>query len=340
MRLKAERYPLNGNARGERSPENPPLACWGRDVLRGLTSRPKWLPAKLFYDAAGSALFEQITALPEYYLTATEQGIIERYAPEMLSVAGNGSLGAADGATIVELGAGTAKKTMLLLRAALGLHRSVRFIPVDLSGSALRLALRRVRSELPQVRVESLLLDFTESLFALSAIPGPKLVLFLGSSIGNFEPMEAAVLLRRVWQSLEPGDALLLGADMRKPVELMLRAYDDAAGVTSQFNLNVLARLNRELQADFSLERFAHQVRWNEDHSRIEMHLERRADQLVELRALGLSVPFSAGETIHTENCYKYTPTMIESIAHNGGFAVERAWSDERDWFRLNLLRR
>ncbi len=325
-RVNAKQHPsLNGNA---------------RDVLKGLTSRPKWLPAKLFYDAAGSALFEQITTLPEYYLTSTEQGIFERYAREMLSAAGNGRLGTGGGATIVELGAGTAKKTMLLLRAAIENHRSVRFIPVDLSSSALRLARQRVSSELPQVTVQSLLLDFTESLSALSAIAGPKLVLFLGSSIGNFEPMAASAFLRRVRQSLAPGDALLLGADMRKPVELLLRAYDDAAGVTAQFNLNVLARLNRELQAEFNLERFAHQVRWSGPHSRIEMHLESRADQLVGVRALGLSVPFSAGETIHTENCYKYTPTMIQSIAQNGGFAVERAWSDDHDRFRVNLLRR
>ena len=318
MHVKAEQYPLNGSA---------------RDVLRGLTSRQKWLPAKLFYDAAGSALFEQITTLPEYYLTSTEQGIFERDAREMLSAARGG-------ATIVELGAGTAKKTMLLLRAALELHASVRFIPVDLSGSALRLARQRVRSELPRVAVQSLLLDFTESLAALSAISGPKLVLFLGSSIGNFEPMAASALLRKVWQALQPGDALLLGADMRKPVDVLLRAYDDAAGVTSQFNLNVLARLNRELQADFNLESFAHQVRWSENDSRIEMHLASRANQLVAIPALDLSVAFAEGETIHTENCYKYTPTMIEGMAHNGGFEVERAWSDEQDWFRVNLLRR
>ena len=318
MQVKAERYPLNGSA---------------RDVARGLTSRPKWLPAKLFYDAAGSALFEQITALPEYYLTATELRIFELYAGEMLSAAGGG-------ATIVELGAGTAKKTMLLLRAALACHPSVRFVPVDLSSSALRLARQRARSELPQVNVQSLLLDFTESLSALSAIVGPKLVLFLGSSIGNFEPMAASALLRRVRQSLAPGDALLLGSDMRKPVEVLLRAYDDPAGVTAQFNLNVLARLNRELQADFNLERFAHQVHWSETGSRIEMHLASSADQLVGIPALDLSIEFAAGETIHTENCYKYTPTMLETIAHNGGFEVERAWSDEQDWFRVNLLRR
>jgi L-histidine Nalpha-methyltransferase len=318
MHVRAERYHLNGSA---------------RDVLRGLTSRPKWLPAKLFYDAAGSALFEQITTLPEYYLTATEQGIFERHAREMLSAARCGT-------SIVELGAGTAKKTMLLLRAALDRNRAVRFIPVDLSSSALRLARQRVRSELPQVAVQSLVLDFTESLSALSAIAGPKLVLFLGSSIGNFEPMAASALLRRVWQSLEPGDALLLGTDMRKPVPVLLRAYDDAAGVTAQFNLNLLARLNRELHAEFDLECFAHQVRWNDPHSRIEMHLTSRADQRVAIRSLDLSVAFSGGETIHTENCYKYTPEMIDSIAHNGGFAVERAWSDEHDWFRVNLLRR
>ena len=317
MRAKSAALPVDGNA---------------RDVVVGLTSRPKSLPPRLFYDAAGSALFEQITTLPEYYLTATEQGIFERFAREMLAAAGGG-------ATIVELGAGTAKKTMLLLRAASESHRTVRFVPVDLSSSALRLARERVRSELPQVEVQALLLDYGECSSALARIAGPKLMLFLGSSIGNLEPMAAGALLGRLRQSLAPGDGLLLGTDMRKPVELLLPAYDDPAGVTSQFNLNVLARLNREYQAEFDLELFSHQVRWSEAESRIEMHLASRVEQLVPVHSLGLSAPFAMGETIHTENSYKYSAGMIESIAHNGGFKVEQAWSDERDWFRVSLLR-
>lgn len=303
-----------------------------REVLHGLTSHPKTLPPKLFYDAAGSALFEQITELPEYYLTATEQTIFERFAPEMVRAAGESS-------TIIELGAGTAKKTMLVLRAALDLHRAVTFIPVDVSSFALQVAQHRVRSELPQVAVHPLVLDYTQRSSALAQMPGRKLVLYIGSSIGNFEPMAASALLRRMRSSLSAGDSLLLGTDMRKPVDVLLPAYDDASGVTARFNLNVLARINREFNADFDLDRFAHVVNWNERDSRIEMHLESLADQLVNINALDVSVPFVSGETIHTENSYKFTSSMIESLAANGGFRIEQSWSDEREWFTVTLFR-
>jgi L-histidine N-alpha-methyltransferase len=309
-----------------------PLDGNAREVLYGLTSRPKKLPPKLFYDAAGSALFEQITEQPEYYLTATEQAIFERYAPEMVRAAGEAS-------TIIELGAGTAKKTMLILRAALELHPAVTFIPVDVSSFALEVAHHRVRSELPQVAVHPLVLDYTHQSSALTQLPGRKLVLYIGSSIGNFEPMAASALLRRLRRSLAPGDALLLGTDMRKPAEVLLPAYDDAAGVTAQFNLNVLARINREFDADFDLDRFSHLVVWNEQDSRIEMHLESCSEQSVNIDALEISVPFLPGETIHTENSYKFTPSMIEALAGNSGFSIEQSWSDERDWFTVTLLR-
>ncbi len=309
-----------------------PLDGNARDVLHGLTALPKKLPPKLFYDATGSALFEQITEQAEYYLTATEQGIFERYAPEMVRAAGGAS-------TIIELGAGTAKKTMLVLRAALDLHHAVTFVPVDVSRYALEVANSRVRSELPQVSVHPLVLDYTQRSRALSQISGRKLILYIGSSIGNYEPMAACALLRRLRTSLTPGDSLLLGTDMRKPVDILLRAYDDPAGVTAQFNLNVLARINREFDADFDLDQFAHRVVWNNRESRIEMHLQSRIDQLVNINALEMSVPFVTGETIHTENSYKFTPSMLESLASNGGFRLEQSWSDERDWFTVTLLR-
>ncbi|HVJ05119.1 MAG TPA: L-histidine N(alpha)-methyltransferase [Candidatus Saccharimonadales bacterium] len=317
MSVNSSVLPLDGNA---------------GDVLHGLTSLPKKLPPKLFYDATGSALFEQITDQAEYYLTATEQAIFERYAPAMVAAAGGAS-------TIIELGAGTAKKTMLVLRAALDLHHSVTFIPVDVSRYALEVANARVRSELPQIAVHPIVLDYTQHSRALSQISGRKLILYIGSSIGNFEPMAAAALLRRLRSSLTPGDSLLLGADMRKPVDILLRAYDDPAGVTAQFNLNVLARINREFDADFDLNQFAHCVVWNNNESRIEMHLRSLTDQVVNIDALELSVPFISGETIHTENSYKFTPSMLESLARNGGFRLEQSWSDERNWFTVTLLR-
>lgn len=317
LHVASRTLPLNGNA---------------REVLRGLTSCPKQLPPKLFYDAAGSALFERITELPEYYLTATEQSIFERYAREMVHAAG-------DASTIIELGAGTAKKTMLVLRAALALHRGVTFVPVDVSAFALKAAQHRVRTELPQIVVQPLNLDYTEHSPALALLPGHRLVLYIGSSIGNFEPMAASALLRRLRSWLAPGDSLLLGTDMRKPAGVLLPAYDDASGVTAQFNLNILARINREFDADFDLERFEHCVTWNDRHSRIEMHLMSRIHHFVNIRALEISVPFAAGETIHTENSYKFTPPMIEAMSANGGFHIEQSWSDERNWFTVSLLR-
>ena len=309
-----------------------PLEDDAREVLRGLSARPKMLPPRLFYDAAGSALFEQITELPEYYLTATEQAIFEQYAPAMVRAAGSAS-------TIIELGAGTARKTMLVLRAALQQHRSITFIPVDVSHFALEMAQQRVASELPQVSVHPLVMDYTSKFSTLSRLPGRKLVLYIGSSIGNFEPMAASSLLSRLRSSLAPGDSLLLGTDMQKPVDILLRAYDDSAGVTAHFNLNVLTRINREFDSDFDLASFAQCVRWNRRDSRIEMHLSSRIRQRVCINDLDLTVDFAPGETIHTENSYKFTPSMINSLASNAGLTIEQTWCDERNWFAVTLLR-
>jgi dimethylhistidine N-methyltransferase len=309
-----------------------PLDSDARAVFEGLSSRPKQLPPRLFYDEAGSALFEQITELPEYYLTATEQAIFERHAGAMVEAAG-------ESASIVELGAGTAKKTVLVLRAALERQPRVRFIPIDVSGSALEVACRRVRRELPRAEVHPLVLDYTQRLSALERFAGPRLVLYIGSSIGNFEPMESAAMLHRLRLALEPGDALLLGTDLRKPERILLPAYDDAAGVTAAFNRNVLVRINREFAADFRPELFAHRALWNAGLSRMEMHLESTRAQQVRIRALDLTVSFERGERIHTENSYKFTPAMVGALASNSGFRVEQCWQDDRGWFAVTLLR-
>jgi dimethylhistidine N-methyltransferase len=303
-----------------------------RDVLHGLTARPKSLPPRLFYDAEGSALFEQITEVPEYYLTSTEQSIFERYAVDMARLSREAS-------TFIELGAGTARKTMLVLRAALAHQRSITFIPVDVSGYALEVARQRVSSELPQVTVHPLEMDYTREFSTLVRLQGRKLVLFIGSSIGNFEPMAASALLRRLRNSLAPGDGLLLGTDMRKPADVLLRAYDDASGVTARFNLNILARINREFDAEFDLASFAHCALWNHRDSRIEMHLRSLRRQSVRIKSLDCAIDFEEGETIHTENSYKFTPEMIRSLASNAGLGIEQSWSDEREWFSVTLMR-
>jgi dimethylhistidine N-methyltransferase len=197
----------------------------------------------------------------------------------------------------------------------------------------------RINEELPGVKVRPEVLDYTQSLAGLEEIEGRKLVLYIGSSIGNFEPLHASLLLRNVRSALNPGDALLLGTDMRKPEDVLLPAYDDRRGVTAAFNKNILTHINRELNANFDLDSFQHRAIWNSSESRIEMHLESLRTQTVNIAALGMSVQFARGETIHTENSYKFTMSMVEAIANNGGFVLERTWSDPREWFTVHLLR-
>ncbi len=302
----------------------------GFEVYRGLTSRPKTLCPWLFYDQAGSALFEQITELPEYYVTRMERGILEQHADEIVERAG-GPL------TIIELGAGTATKTGLLLAAAVRRQRQVNYHPIDVSASALEKAKLRLQAALPEVRVLPRVADYTEGLGAISAQGQRRMVLYIGSSIGNFEPAAALDLLRDVRQQLTPGDKLLLGADMVKDPNVLRAAYDDAAGVTAAFNLNVLARINRELGADFNLGLFRHEARWNEEQARIEMHLESLCAQRVSVPALELRLPFRKGETIHTENSYKFTPERIQAMLERAGFHLGSRWSDAQQWFGVFL---
>ena len=302
-------------------------------VTEGLLSRPRWLPPWLFYDAAGSQLFEQITGLPEYYLTRTELGILTAGTEEMIRLAAG-----ADALRLVELGAGSATKTSLLLRAAVERQDTVIYEPVDVSASALAAACDRIEREIPGVLVSPRVMDYTRD-FTLDApsYGERRMVLYIGSSIGNFEPKEALLLLRKVRAALSPKDTILLGVDLVKDEGALLAAYDDRAGVTAAFNRNILARLNRELGANFDLDAFAHRARWNADESRIEMRLESLCTQCVEIPALDLRVHFAAGETIHTENSYKYRPGQMEELLAGSGFAPVQTWSDELKWFDVCL---
>jgi L-histidine N-alpha-methyltransferase len=311
------------------------------DVAAGLSSRPKTLSPKYFYDAVGSMLFDEITRLPEYYLTETEHSILTANAREILKAAADAHIDAppSDELTVLELGAGSATKTITILRELQTLQDRCVFIPIDVSQSALEEAVTRIGEELPLVNVRPEVLDYTQSLAGLEQIEGRKLVLYIGSSIGNFEPFHAGSLLRNVHAALNPGDALLLGTDMRKPEDVLLPAYDDRRGITAAFNKNILSHINRELNADFDLESFQHRAIWNSSQSRIEMHLESLRTQIVSIPALNMNVHFARGETIHTENSYKFTMPMIEAIANNGGFSLEHTWSDPREWFTVHLLR-
>lgn len=302
-------------------------------VRQGLTARPKTLPPWLFYDEAGSELFDQITELPEYYLTRVERSILTAHAGAMMTQAGDGQR-----LRIVELGAGSADKTRLLLRAAAERQGTVVYEPIDVSRTALEAACERIERELPEVEVAPRVMDYTRELEFDPPEDGERrLVLYIGSSIGNFEPAQAARLLRRVRAGLTPGDCLLLGVDLVKDGRTLINAYDDSAGVTAAFNLNLLERLNRELGADFDLDRFAHRAVWNPAASRIEMHLESLARQTVRLPAIELSVDFSEGETIHTENSYKFSRGAAEAMLSAASFASAATWTDRRGWFAVCL---
>jgi L-histidine Nalpha-methyltransferase len=309
-------------------------------VREGLSAHSKRLPAWLFYDADGSRLFDQITHLPEYYLTRTERAIFAAHAAEIVAQAAAQHTGKPVRLRIAELGAGSADKTRLLLNAALHLHGPFVYEPVDVSASAMEEACQRIDREIPGVRIAPLVADYTDGLFLAPTSAGERrMVLYIGSSIGNFEPNQAAGLLQDLRATLGPGDTLLLGVDLRKDERTLLAAYNDEAGVTARFNLNLLTRLNRELGADFDFETFAHRAVWNAAQSRIEMHLESLIPQRVQFASLDLEVSFAAGERMHTENSYKYAPGEPEAMLEKAGFTPESTWTDDRGWFAVCLAR-
>jgi L-histidine N-alpha-methyltransferase len=312
----------------------------GSEVYRGLTARPRTLSPWLFYDQEGSRLFEEITALDEYYLTRTERGIFEANADAIIAAASAPTAHGVDrDLTIVELGAGTATKTGLLLRAAVRRQEAVTYHAIDVSESALNEAQLHLTAAIPGITFEPRVGDYTEGLGEIPADGTRRLVLYIGSSLGNFEPEDARRLLLNVRNQLAPGDMLLLGVDMVKDISTLIAAYDDARGVTAAFNRNVLARINRELGAGFDLMKFRHKVRWNGAQSRIEMHLESLLAHEVSIPSLELSLAFRRGETIHTENSYKFTTERADHLLAQTGFTVVDKWTDPRKWFGVFLAR-
>ena len=298
------------------------------DVLDGLQADAKQLPPKYFYDQRGSELFERITTLPEYYPTRTEIGILESNAAALAKLI------PAD-AAVVEFGAGSAAKTRILLDAA---PQVSAYVPVDISGEFLAGTAARLQQDRPDLRVLPVEADFTIP-FALPGALGtrPRVGFFPGSTIGNFEPHEANTLLRHAAKMLGPGALFIVGVDLVKDPEVLSAAYDDSAGVTAAFNLNLLARINRELGGDFKLDNFRHCAFYNQDKRRIEMHLVSLARQKV--RVSGKAIDFRRGETIHTENSYKYTVELFLSHASGAGWANVATWLDERNYFSVIALR-
>ena len=313
------------------------------EARRGLTSTPKTLVPWLFYDEAGSRLFEQITALPEYYLTRTERDLFTAHANEIFRTIGANL-------TIAELGAGTAAKTGILLRALARIQSAVLYQPIDISPTALEEA-REQLEYMPGLTVHSQTANYvTESVRIERPAHTRILALYIGSSIGNFAPTEALDILIRLRSELLLGDALLLGTDLApglahtgpaKSVATLLAAYNDSQGVTAAFNRNILIRLNRDLGADFRPERFLHRALWNSTHSRMEMHLESLSAQTIHIPAnsagAAFTIQFAAGESIHTENSYKFTPAGIADLLAAARFTPIRTFADLQNLFAVTL---
>ncbi|KPI17011.1 methyltransferase [Actinobacteria bacterium OK074] len=307
-------------------PEDATDAALRADVLYGLTRTPKTLPPKWFYDAHGSELFDEITELPEYYPTRAEREIL---------IARSGAISAATGArTLVELGSGSSEKTRHLLDAlGAGLHT---YVPVDVSESALTQAGHALVAERPGLAVHALIADFTADL-ALPDTPGPRLLAFLGGTIGNLLPAERAAFLASLRALMAPGDALLLGTDLVKDEAVLVAAYDDAAGVTAAFNKNVLSVVNRELGADFDPGAFEHVARWDAGSEWIEMRLRSRTAQTVKIPALDLAVDFAPGEELRTEVSAKFRQDGVRAELTAAGLDLAHWWTDREGRFALSL---
>ncbi|MGP1345108.1 MAG: L-histidine N(alpha)-methyltransferase [Phycisphaerales bacterium] len=311
---------------------HPPSDDMRSEVLSGLRSAgQKTVPCKYLYDARGSRLFDDITETTAYYPTRTEMGIFDARAEEIAEAVG-------PRAAVIELGSGASLKIRRLLEM---LDDPAAYVAVEISRDHLVASAEEVADAFPEVEVQAVCADFTRPIEVpeLESEHGSRLVFFPGSTIGNFTPEGTRTMLARIADLLEnESDAAIVGADLMKPVEVLEKAYDDPEGVTASFNLNLLERLNRELDADFDLERFRHEARFNEQRQRIEMHIVSDADQRVSIG--GETIALRRGESIHTENSHKFTREKFAALAAEAGLVVDEVWTDEKEWFSVNLLRR
>jgi len=300
-----------------------------RDVRQGLTKTPKQLSPKYFYDERGSELFEEITQLPEYYLTRAERSLLERRIPEIIAGVRPCSL--------VELGAGSATKTRLIIDEMRSSGCAECYVPIDVSKEFLEATALQLQADYPDIKITPVVSDITEP-FALPPVASPTLVAFLGSTIGNFPREPAVRLLSHVARTMGPTDRFLLGADLRKDPEIINRAYNDSRGVTAAFNLNILERLNRELGADFPVGGYDHKAFYSSQHHRVEMHLIARKAHKVVIPEIG-EIQFRAGESIRTELSYKYDRPTLEDILKAAGLVMEKWMPADDDSFALALAR-
>ena len=300
-------------------------------VATGLSLPKKSLPCRFLYDARGSRLFEAICAVPEYYLTRAEHEILVARADAIAARFD-------EAPTLAELGSGSARKTRLLIEAFLSRHAALRYVPIDISRSALAASADDLLAHYPGLEVHAIASEYHEGIRLLRAMtPGPKLVAWLGSNVGNFERSEAAGFLRRVRLALAAGDRLLLGVDLRKPRAILEAAYDDAQGVTARFTRNLLVRIDRELGGRFGPDSFAHRARWCEDEGKIEIHLVSRRAQRIAITALGLEIDFARDEAIHVEDSFKYSPAELDELLKAASLHCEERWLDTQARFTLAL---
>ena len=319
---------------------------FAKAVERGLTNRPKSLPNRHFYDRIGSCLFEAICQLPEYYLTRAERQILETYGQELASKL-------PFGVTLVELGSGSCTKTRILIEEILGQQDKLVFIPIDISRSAIEESSNDLVEAYEYLEVHAIVAEYTDGLRLLrnrgnggargrskTALESADahLILWLGSSIGNLERDDAVQFIRDIRDEMQPEDRLLIGIDLRKDRITLEDAYDDPSGITAQFNKNLLTRINRELDGEFDLDSFRHRVAYKEESGRVEIFLVSDKAQNVEIQALDLTVSFEADETIHTENCYKYSPEEIDALARATGLRLDGQWFDRKERFSVNLF--
>jgi L-histidine Nalpha-methyltransferase len=300
-------------------------------VDQGLSAPQKSLPTRYLYDTSGSELFEKITQLPEYYLTRCEQSIFEDCAPEIVAAAG-------ENIALVEFGSGSSKKTRLLMEAALERQEELEYVPIDISTEFLRKASETLLRDYPRLSVTALAAEYFDAAEGLPDLDRPRLILFLGSNIGNLTNSEAVDFLARLRKRMTADDRLLVGIDLVKEPSIIEAAYNDGQGVTAEFNKNLLRRLNKELQARFDLDRFTHRAPYLEDEGRVEMRLYSMADQEVLIDAVGKTYTFAEGEFIHTEWSHKYTLGRFEALAGEARLEIAEHWLDVRGWFAAVML--
>jgi dimethylhistidine N-methyltransferase len=323
---------LAGAVGGSSSPGTDLRAEFAKDVEKGLGAPRKRLECRYFYDHAGSLLFEEICRLPEYYQTRTEKKILEEHVGAIIATL-------PEDVVLVELGSGSSYKTRIIIEALLEKNGRASYTPIDISRSMLEETAEDLRNRYEGLDIVSVAAEYREGLRRLGKIDrSPKMVIWLGSSIGNFERESAVDFLRGIVRGMTPRDRMLIGFDMVKDVGYLEAAYDDSSGVTAEFNLNLLARINRELGGRFDLDSFRHIAEYNHAKDRIEMYLVSRKEQDVRIEALGRTFHFDEGERIHTENSHKYTSETIRKIAFESGLMVIRQWYDSERWFNLTLF--